>query len=165
MRMQHEISDSDARTALGSIEQRRRQVIDEIDMPRWYWWGLALGWVGLGVITDTKITWLSAAATLAFGAVHASVAQRVLSGRHGSSRLSVRGDVVWRHIPAVMITFLLGLAGVTVALALAADADGAHHPVTWASIVVAIAILGGGPRLMAAVRRRTAHAGGPGGVA
>jgi len=163
--MQHEISESDARMALGSIEQRRRQVIDEIDMPRWYWWGLALGWVGLGVITDLKIAYLTAIVTPLFGAVHASVAGRLLSGRHGSSQLSVRADVVWRHIPAVMIAFLLGLAGVTIALAVAANADGAHHPVTWASIVVAVAILCGGPRLMAAVRRHTEHADGPSGAA
>lgn len=149
------ISDTDARVALSAIEQRRRQVIDEIDMPAWYWWGVALGWLGLGVIADLDHAWVTLVATFAFGAVHSYVAQRVLSGRHRSNRLSVRADVVSRHVPALVVGFLVAMAGVTVALGLLANADGAGHPVSWASLVVAVAVLCGGPNLMAAVRRRT----------
>jgi hypothetical protein len=46
------------------------------------------------------------------------------------------------------------MATVTVALALLAHADGAGHPATIASVVVAVAVAFGGPSLMAAVRRR-----------
>jgi hypothetical protein len=152
--MAHEISETEARLALGSIEDRRRQVIAEIDMPRWYWWGVAGGWVVLGVIADLGHPWLTLAATFVFGAVHATVAQHVLSGRHRSSQLSVRADVVSRHIPALVIGFLLAMAAVTVGLALLADADGAGHPATIASVIVAVAVGFGGPTLMAAVRRR-----------
>ena len=152
--MANDITDAEARLALRSIEERRRQVIAEIDMPRWYWWGLALGWIGLGFVTDLGHPWVTAAATLAFGAVHSGVASHVLSGRHRSSQLSVRADVAGPSVAAVVIGFLLGLAAVTVALAVLAEADGAGHPVTAASIVVAVAVLFGGPTLMAAVRRR-----------
>jgi hypothetical protein len=152
--MANDITDAEARLALRSIEERRREVIAEIDMPRWYWWGLALGWIGLGFVTDLGHPWVTAAATLAFGAVHSGVASHVLSGRHRSSQLSVRADVAGPSVAAVVIGFLLGLAAVTVALALLAEADGAGHPVTAASIVVAVAVLFGGPTLMAAVRRR-----------
>ena len=152
--MTNDITDAEARLALRSIEERRRQVIAEIDMPRWYWWGLALGWIGLGFVTDLGHPWVTAAATLAFGAVHSGVASHVLSGRHRSSQLSVRADVAGPSVAAVVIGFLLGLAAVTVALAVLAEADGAGHPVTAASIVVAVAVLFGGPTLMAAVRRR-----------
>ena len=156
--MAHDISDAEARLALSSIEHRRQQVIAEIDMPRWYWWGVALGWVALGVITDLAHPLATAAATLAFGAVHSVVAQRVLSGRHRTGSLSVRADLVGRHIPALVLGYLVALWAVTVALAVLADADGARHPVTMASIVVAVAVVCGGPNLMAAVRRRTARA-------
>jgi hypothetical protein len=156
--MPHDISDADARLALSSIEHRRQQVIAEIDMPRWYWWGVALGWVALGVITDFGHPLATAAATLAFGAVHAAVSHRVLSGRHRTPSLSVRADLVSRHIPALVLGFLVALAAVTVALAVLADADGARHPVTIASVVVAVAVVCGGPNLMAAVRRRTERA-------
>ena len=152
--MTNDITDAEARLALRSIEERRREVIAEIDMPRWYWWGLALGWIGLGFVTDLGHPWVTAAATLAFGAVHSGVASHVLSGRHRSSQLSVRADVAGPSVAAVVIGFLLGLAAVTVALAVLAEADGARHPVTAASIVVAVAVLFGGPTLMAAVRRR-----------
>jgi hypothetical protein len=50
--MANDITDAEARLALRSIEERRREVIAEIDMPRWYWWGLALGWIVLGFVAD-----------------------------------------------------------------------------------------------------------------
>jgi hypothetical protein len=42
-------------------------VIDEIDLPGWYWWGLALGWIGLGYINDVGAPWVSAVATRSTG--------------------------------------------------------------------------------------------------
>ena len=154
------LSDAEARAALDEVERSRHKVIDEIDMPAWYWWGLALGWIGLGMVTDLQHAWLTAAATLAFGAVHASVSQWVIGGRHRTSQLSVREDVAGRHTPRLVILSLLGLAAVTVVLAVAASADGARHPVTAASFVVALLILLGGPRLMGIVRRRAARSSG-----
>ena len=155
--MTEPISEADARSALHSIERQRRSVIAEIDMPTWYWWGLALGWIGLGLVAELANAWVSVAATLAFGAAHAAVSQRILSGRHGSHQLSVRADVVSRHIPALVIWFLLTMVVLTVAIALVADALGATYPVAISSVVVAIAVLLGGPVLMAAVRRRLAR--------
>jgi hypothetical protein len=155
--MPQDISDTEAQLALSSIEHRRRQVIAEIDMPRWYWWGLAAGWIGLGILADLDHPWLTLAVTLGFGAAHAAVASHVLSGRHRSAQLSVRADVVDPHIPALVIGFLLVMVAATVVLALAANADGARHPSIMASVVVAIVVLLCGPALMAAVRRRLAH--------
>src|SRR5262245_57398253 len=127
--MPNDISESEARLLLSSIDERRRDVIAEIDMPWWYWWGLALGWVALGVITDLGHPWVTLVATFVFGAVHSTVAPRVISGRHRSQQLSVSADVVSRHVPALVIGFLLVMAGATIGLALLADADGAGHPV------------------------------------
>jgi hypothetical protein len=155
--MPSDISDGEAELALSSIEHRRRQVIAEIDMPRWYWWGLAAGWIGLGILAELDHPWLTLAVTLCFGAAHAVVASHVLSGRHRSQRLSVRADVVDRHIPALVIGFLLVMVAVTVVLALVANADGARHPSIIASVVVAIVVVLCGPALMAAVRRRLEH--------
>jgi hypothetical protein len=153
--MASEISDGDAQLALSSIDLRRRQVIAEIDMPWWYWWGVALGWVGLGIVADLGNAWVSLVATLAFGAAHSTVALRVLSGRHRTGRLSVRADVVSRQVPVLVIGYLVLLVAVTIPIALAVNADGAGHPSTIASVIVAVGVLGGGPRLMAAVRRRS----------
>ncbi len=154
--MERPITPLEAYAALETIDRGRRRVVDEIDLPHWYWWGLALGWIALGYITDLKHPWLTTAATLAFGAIHSAVAPRVTSGRHRTARLSVRAEVAGRHTARMVILAVVALAGVTVAGALAAGADGARHPVTMASVLVAVMIVLGGPRLLAAIRRRAA---------
>ena len=152
--MRDTIGESDARLALTAVEHSRQQVIAEIDMPRWYWLGLAAGWIGLGVIADVGPGWLAVAATMVFGAAHAAAAQNVLSGRRRSAALSVRAELAGTHVTALVIGFLVALVALTVAAALLIDADGANHPATIAGVMAAIAVALGGPELMAAVRRR-----------
>ena len=156
--MDRTITREEAEAALATVDQRRRRVIHEIGLPGWDWWGLALGLIGLGEITDLKHPWLTAAATLVFGAVHSAVAPRVASGRHRTHQVSVRADVVGRRTARLVIGSVAALGVVTVGAALAASADGARHPVTIASVFVAVIILLGGPRLLAAIRRRAAAA-------
>jgi 4-hydroxybenzoate polyprenyltransferase len=155
--MQSQPTPEEARAALDAVTRGRLRVIDEIDLPRWYWWGLAIGWVALGVITDLKHPWLTAAATLVFGAVHSSVAPRVASGRHRTQQLSVSAKLTGARTARLVIGSVAVLGALTVGLALAANADGARHPVTIASIVVAVMIVLGGPQLLASVRRRAAR--------
>ena len=72
----------------------------------------------------------------------------------------MRAGVVSRHIPFLVVGYLLLLVAVTIAIAVVVDADGADHPSTIASVIVAVAVLAGGPRLMAAVRRRAEQSAG-----
>lgn len=155
--MESRISPADAQSALAQVDRARRVVIDEVDIPQWYWWALAIGWIALGVITDTAPSWVTSVATLAFGAAHSTVAPRVVSGRHGTGLLSVRADLVGKRVSRLVLGGLIGLAGLTVGGALAAHADGARHPVTIASIGVALILVLGGPHLLAGVRRRLAR--------
>ncbi len=152
--MESQVSPLEARVALDAVERVRPRVIDEIALPNWYLWGLALGWIALGLLTDLAAAWVSAVATYLFGAVHASVAPRVMSGRRRSRSLSVRADVAPPHLARLVIAALLALAGVTVAVSLAVAADGARHPTTIASVFVALLIVLGGPRLLDVMRRR-----------
>jgi hypothetical protein len=147
----------EARAALETLGRDRLRVIDEIELPRWYWTGLAFGWIALGFITDLKHTWITAAATLVFGAVHATVAPRVASGRRRTQRLSVSAELAGPHTFRLIIGGLIALACLTIAGSLAASADGARHPVTIASMFVAVMIVLGGPMLLASVRRRAAR--------
>jgi hypothetical protein len=156
--MEQQVTPVEARAALDAIDRSRLRVIDEIDLPRWYWWGLAIGWIALGYLSDLGHPWLTTAATLAFGAVHSAVAPRVLSGRHRSDRLSVSARVAGRDTPRLVLGGLIALVPVTVAIALAVQADGAEHPATIASCFVALIIVLGGPRLLAEVRRRRGRA-------
>jgi hypothetical protein len=155
--METRVTPQEARAALDTLDRDRLRVIEEIDLPRWYWWGLALGWIALGFITDLRHAWITAAATLVFGAVHATVAPRVASGRHRTQRLSVSAELAGRRTFGLVIGGLIVLAGLTIAGALALSADGARHPVTIASMFVAVMIMLGGPMLLASVRRRAAR--------
>ena len=152
--MDSKVTEAEAQDALSAIDHRRQQVIAEIDVPSWYWVGLAGGWIVLGVLAEFGPAWATIAGTVAFGALHAAVAPRVLSGRHASTQVSVRSDLVSRRVPALVIGFLLLMTGVTVGLALIAHADGARHSALFASVIVAALVLIGGPRLMDVVRRR-----------
>ena len=146
---------AEAQVALHGAEQARQRVIDQIGMPRWYWWGLAACWIVLGVLADLNAPWwLLSGATLAVGAGHSYVFQRLVGGRRRTADVKVRADVAGRHAHMLVIAFLLGLVGVTVALALSLDADGAAHPSIWASVLVAILLLLGGPRVMLWIRDR-----------
>ena len=152
--MSKDISKDEARLALRTIEDQRRQVIAEVGLPRWYWWGVAAAWVAIGVISDLDLPWVALGATFLFGATHSVIAQRIFSGRRGSRQLSVRAGIVDRHLAAVLFGCLIALGAVTVGLGFLADADGADHASTIASVIVAVAILGFGPQLNAAARRR-----------
>src|SRR5262245_43863400 len=127
-------SEAEARVALHGAEQARQRVIDRIGMPWWYWWGLAGCWIGLGVLSSLDAPWWALlGATLAVGAGHSIVFQRLVAGRQRSGELRVRADVAGRHMEFVVIGFLLALVGVTIAVALPLDADGAEHAAIWAS--------------------------------
>jgi hypothetical protein len=154
MTMSNSLTDAEARLALHEVERGRQRVIDQIGMPRWYWWGLAACWVALGVLNDVANAWVVAAATLAFGAVHSAISQRLLGGRRRTSGVKVRAEVAGKRASLIVFAFLIALAGVTVAAGFAAYADGAEHPGTIASVLVAVMILLGGPRVMAAIRAR-----------
>jgi hypothetical protein len=159
--MSHDLSESGARDALASVDHGRRQVAAEIAVPGWYWVGLATGWVGLGVLADYGPAWATVAATVVFGAAHASIAPRVISGRHGSSALSVRRDVVGHTVTAAVIAFLVAMTVTTVGLALWFQADGARQPATLAGVMVAALVIAGGPGLVAHMRRRIERPAGP----
>jgi hypothetical protein len=154
--MTHEVAE--ARAALLDVERRRRRVIDEIDVPPWYWWFLACGWVLLGVLADLTPAAVSIAATVAFGAVHAAISPRVLSGQHRSRSLSVRRELIDHRLRAYVFAAMVVLVAVTIGVALVLNVDGARHPSIIASAFVAVIIVIGGPRLTVAVRRRSTSA-------
>ncbi len=152
--MNHTITHEEAEGALATVDLRRRRVAEEIGLPGWYWWGLALGWIAVGVASDSGVLWLSITATVIFGAVHANVVPRVASGRHRTRQLSVSAELAGRWTAVYVVLAVVALGLLTVAAGFALNADGTRDPSIVASIFVAILILLGGPRLLAARRRR-----------
>lgn len=143
----------DASAALAAIERARLRVADQVGLPRVYWWGMAAGWVLLGVLGDLGPAWLSSAATVAFGAAHATVASRLLDGRRRTRGVRVSAAVAGRRTPLVVIGMLLALVALTVGFAIALDADGAGHPAIWAAVVVGAVVGLGGPEILRVLRR------------
>ncbi|MEO9181802.1 MAG: hypothetical protein ABI298_09155 [Acidimicrobiales bacterium] len=148
---------NDARIALHAIELQRQQVVAMIKIPWWYWWSVAIGWIALGVVTDLGSPWATGAGTLVFGAAHASVAWRVIDGRHGSRQLSIRRNLVSRHVPYYVLGGLIVLAVLTGVFATVFSLHHVGHPVTSSSVLVAIIVVIGGPGLMAALRRHASQ--------
>src|SRR5262245_57583937 len=138
--MPQSIGANDARSALTTVEYGRQQVIAEIDLPRWYWLGLAAAWFGMGMANDFAPGWFVGVLVPLFGAAHASVAHRVLSGRRRSTRLSVRAELAGAHVPALVIGFLVLLIGVTMVAGMLVYADGADHPATIAGLFAAVIV-------------------------
>ncbi len=153
-RMEVPIDERDAQLALGTVERGRQQVVAEIGVPQWYWLFLAAGWAGIGAVAQFGPAWAASAATLIFGAVHASIAPRVISGRRGSAQLSVRSELVSGRMPAVILGFVAAMAALTVGFALLLNADGARHPGLVAGVIVGMLVYAGGPSLVAGFRRR-----------
>lgn len=143
----------DAHEALAAVRRGEREVLKEVGMPAWYWWSLALGWIALGVVIDLDRPWLTAAGTLLFGAAHAAAYSRVAAGRRRTPRLSIRRGTVGRRASLIVLGSLIGLVGVTILASVLASADGAQHPVTMASVLVAVMILLGHDTVLEVIRR------------
>jgi hypothetical protein len=150
-------SENEARTALENIERRRQQIVAMINIPWWYWGSVGLGWVAIGAVTDLHNPWATSGGTLLFGAAHASIAWRVLDGRHGSGQLSVRANMVGRHVPFYVLGGLIVLAAFTALFATIFAEHHVGHPVTLSSVIVAVIVIVGGPLYIGAVRRRAAQ--------
>lgn len=146
-----DVASEQARASLDAVERARRQVAEEVGLPGGYWWGMAGGWMVLGVLGAVQ-PWLAGIATGLFGAGHAIFASRLLSGRRRTQQVQVSAAVAGRRIPLVVVGMLLGLVAVTVLVAFALDADGAEHAGIWAAGLVAAVVGLGGADILRVLR-------------
>ncbi|WP_067714131.1 hypothetical protein [Nocardia yamanashiensis] len=146
------IAPDQARAALEAAARAERQVAAEVGLPRAYWWGMAAGWLVLGIVGDLGPQWLVIAATLAFGIGHSTIASRLLDGRSRTGQVRVSAETAGRRVPLVVIAMLLGLVAVTIGAAFALNADGARHPAIWSAVFVAAIVGFGGPEILRTLR-------------
>lgn len=147
------VTSGEASEALGAVDAATRRMAAEVGLPRWYWWVMGGGWLGMGVLSDLAPAWVASAATLGFGMAHASLAPRLLHGRQRTDGVRVSADVAGRHVGALVLALLLVLVGLGVGVALVLDADGARHAAIWAGLIIGILAAFGGPDLLAAELR------------
>lgn len=142
------MTSSDAREALDSIAKAQHAVTSEVGLPRGYWWAMAAGWIVLGTIGQYGPSWLVIAATVAFGAGHATLASRLLGGRNRTGRLQLSADAVGHRVAPIVIGMLLCFVALGVLAAIGLDADGSAHAQIWASAMVALTVGFGGPEIL-----------------
>jgi hypothetical protein len=152
--MTHPVNHGEAVDALAVVRRSREAVLAEIDVPAWYWWAVAAGWIGVGCAAQFGNTWVESGATLAFGALHSSIAHWVVGGRQRTSQLRVRSEVAGHWTPLVVLGTLCAFVVVTIVGALIAHGAGVTDPVLVASLGVAVLIVIVGPVLMRGVRYR-----------
>lgn len=107
-----------------------------------YWIGAAVGWVALGAIVDLGNSWAIAVATLAYGAATAAVMPQIVASLGTVDDHGAAGRAFAR-----IYGYLVTLAAGTVILGVLFGADGARHPVTVASLVIAVVLMATGPRV------------------
>lgn len=151
--MTDDIAPAEAREALDAVTRARQQVAEEVGLPRVYWWGLAVGWAGLGALAELDHPWLTSVVTFAFGTAHSAIASRLLDGRRRTSRVQVSRAVAGHRTPLIVVAMLLALVAVTIGLAFALAADGAGHPALWAGVMVAAVVGFGGPETLRVLRK------------
>ncbi|MGW5312795.1 hypothetical protein [Nocardia thailandica] len=147
------VAPDQARAALDAVERARRGVDAEVGLPRGYWWAMAGGWVVLGAIGQWAPAWLTVAATVLFGAGHATLASRLLGGQRRTGRALVSRAVAGRWTAWLVIGMLCGFVLLTVAVALGLSADGARHAAVWSAVFVAAVIGFGAPEILRTGRR------------
>ncbi|SFC71229.1 hypothetical protein SAMN04487968_1105 [Nocardioides terrae] len=143
----------EASAALAAVRHAQSTVAGEIGLPRGYWWGLGLAWVGFGAIAELGNPWVTTVATAGFGMVHSVIASRMLDGRRRSEQVRVSAATAGRRTPIAVVSMLVALVALTLAAALAFDADGAGHPSLAAGVLVGAITGFGGPELLRGARR------------
>lgn len=148
-----DIDPEEARRELESADRARREVSEEVGLPIQYWWGMAAGWLVLGVLATFTPWWLAAAGTILFGAGHAALASQLLSGRRRTSRLQVSREVTGAKNSIMVVGILLILVALTISFALILDAQDVGMPALWSALIVAVMTGVGGPEILKTVRK------------
>ncbi|WP_017935630.1 hypothetical protein [Nocardioides sp. Iso805N] len=155
--MGEQLTPAEAQEALAAVARAQRQIAGEVGLPRVYWWAMAAAWVVLGVLNEVGPRGIGVVVTFLVGAGHSVFATRYLDGRRPTSGVQVSAAVAGGRTQVVVIGMLLMLVALTVAAALALDADGTGHPAIWAGVLVGVIVGFGGPEILR-VLRRWAHA-------
>ena len=146
----------EATNALDEVDRRRAQVVGAVSVPGWYWWAVGLLTAALGVMVDRRRPAEIAVAVPVYALVVAAATAWMIVGR---GRVQASSDLLGPAAAGRIVTFVLGVVGVSLGVGFALRAAGVGHPATAATVVAGIALAGGGPLLMASLRRSMLKAG------
>ncbi len=139
-----------AAAALAEIQARQGKVIDRLLVPNWYWWGVGLGMVVLGVAVDFGTATLVTAAAVVYGVGVAILTLGLVLGAQRGAKVSP--ELLGNRGTMAMLLFIWGSILVSLGTGFGLRALGFAYPATAATVVGAVAMIGGGPRLMGYLR-------------
>jgi hypothetical protein len=139
-----DIDPGDAAEALASVGRRREQVIDVVSIPHWYWWLIAVGMVGLGVVVDWRQPVAVAITAVVFGLGVLAASWWVATGSH---RAQVHSDLLGPTGALLIVRFVAIVVVGSLAVAFILQAVEFDHAATVGMVVGALALVVGGPRL------------------
>jgi hypothetical protein len=140
----------EAANALTEVAGRQEQVINRMTVPRWYWWTLAALMVGFAIAVDSQMPAVIVLGTIVF--VLTVVNLTVSLVRATVRRAQVRNDLLTPLGVLVILGFVGGVVGVSLAISFALQAAGVPYPATWGVLVGAIVMVAGEPLLTRTLR-------------
>lgn len=150
--MSGHLQPDEAISALAEIRQRQEKVIDAVLVPAWYWWVVAAGMVAIGAAVDTRSPVVLAVVIPAAVAVIAALTAGMIFGAYRHAQ--VRSSELLGGRGALAIIALVWLAvALTLGIAFALRAAGAHLPATIATAAGGAVLVTGGPILMRKLRK------------
>ena len=149
--MNREPQAEQAAQALADIQARQQQVIDQAQVPSWYWWAVGALMVVLAVGVDIRTPAALGTAVPVFVVGLLAATGVAVRGQFRHARL--RNGLLDGRGVAAILGFVALIAGGTLGLAFALRAAGVSYPATPACLACGLAMGVGGPRLMRALRR------------
>jgi hypothetical protein len=147
--MVHNISPKDAARSLADIGNRQARLIDEVLVPGWYWWMVAVLTVVLGVAVDSHRPGLAALVTVVYAVLVAGVTVWMIWGRN---RARVRSQLLGDRGAVAIVGFVWVVVGLSLGFGFALRTADVGHPATLACLVCAVGLIVGGPGLMSYLR-------------
>ena len=142
--------DSEAAAALAEIDLSQERVIDSVLVPRWYWWLVGLGMVAVGASADTARTTLIVVVAVAYALTVAAASVWFIGGRR---QARVHPELLGQPGALAIVAFVWLVVGGSLGLAFGLRSLGFGYPATAATVVGGLAVIVGGPALMAVLRR------------
>jgi hypothetical protein len=148
--MVEEMRPDEAADALAQVRARQKQVIDEAQVPVWYWWVIGVLMVAFTAAVESGEKMFIGVGTAVFvlGVVAATgfVIRRAL-------QVQVRNDLLGLRGAGLIVGFVLATVAISLAVAFSLQAAGVGHPATIGNAVTATILIVGGPWLSRALRR------------
>lgn len=146
-------SADEAAAALSAVQERQRQIVDQAQLPTWYWSAIGALMVAFAATVDSYRNH-----PVVIGVSVAIFVAAVLSltgwAIRRVARAQVSGHILGARGVLAILAFIGAVIGISLAAAFAFQARGLTHPATAGVTVGAVLLALGGPRLMSYLRRQ-----------